>query len=261
MKKKQSNSLFGISLTAFIGFAVTSIAVIAIPLILNDPAKRSEYFWPRIIWAEILVTLIWLYLSGFICLVLPKYRSKKGLGAVLPSFGIVFFIYVVSSFTIMLLAAYCPIFQTVNIFFQICLAAGLVVIIIFIHFSRVSGITGTEHIVGGISSPKDLILQIKNQENSIAAKSINSPCDSSIIATLNNSLKKLRETISYSIPHIGMIGNNERYQIFSKKVNDLCSDCTKITGKIDPDNIQTILQLSIRLKEEVKNIAQYIRHE
>lgn len=261
MKEKKRNSLFGTSLTAFIGFAVTSIAVIAIPLILNAPAGRSEYFWSRIIWTEVLVTLIWLYLSGFIYLVLPKYRSQKGLGAVLPSLGVVIFVYAFSSFAIMVLAAYFPAFNTVNLVVQICLAAGSIVIVIFIHFSKVAGITGTDQIFDGVASPKELILQIKNQENSIASKSINNQGDGDIIATLNNSLKNLRETIAYSIPHVGRFGNSERYQVFSKKVSDLCSDCTEVIVKIDSGKIQTILQRSIKLKEEVKNIAQHIRHE
>jgi|GEM_PF-3105795 len=260
MNEKKLSSKFGVSLAAFIGFAATSIAVIAVPMLLNEPKGRSEYFWYRVAWSEFLVTLVWIYLSGFISLVFPRYRSQKGLGAILPSIGVVIFIYALSSFAFMLLETYLPSFKTINLVSQVCLAAIAIVILVFIHFSRVSGITGTENVVNA-PSPKKLILEIANQENHLSEREFGDDIKADQILTLERTLKELKESIAYSIQQVGGVEGNEAYQVFSKNITELCNDCADLNSETQQSKIQTLIQRSMKFKGEVKNIALQIRQE
>lgn len=246
-----------------IGFVVTCITIVLVPLLLNDPASRSVYFWQRIVWTEFLAALIWAYIGGFFSLIIPKNRSIRGLGGVLPALGIVIFFYSISSFIMMMIAAYFPQINYLNMASQIYRAAGLIVVIIFLFFSWISGMADTNAIPEGVRSPKDLIIALQSQENALLSQQsfLISKDHKDKVALLINSLKSLREKIQYSIPHVGKIGSDNKYVAFSNDVIHLCETCSALNVQaIDIERIQSdIKQISV-LNSRVQSIAHNLRN-
>ena len=199
------NTQTKITVASLIGFAVTIITIVLVPLILTDQTSRSPFFWQRIAWTEFLAALIWAYLCGFFSLVIPKNRSIRGLGAVLPALGVVIFFYSLTSFILMMIAAYFPQLHSLNMASQVYRAAGLIIIMVFLFFSWVSGTADAESIPEGVHSPKELTISLQSQENALSAQH-NNPLPSEQKDTVNilrNSLKSLREKIQYSMESAG----------------------------------------------------------
>lgn len=262
MKAGGVSSLIGITVATIIGFVVTSITIALVPLILTETASRSPFFWQRIAWTEFLAALIWAYIGGFFSLVIPRNRSVRGLGAVLPALGIAIFFYSISSFILMMIAAYFPMVNSLNMASQIYRAAGLVIIVIFLFFSWISGMVDAEAIPEGVHTPKDLTISLQSQENALFAQQ-GFPTSSDLkdkVNTLRISLKSLREKIQYSIPHAGKIGSDAAYINFSNAVIKLCEDCSDMNSQtLDIDKLQSIIQYVSDLNSQVNNIAQNLR--
>jgi hypothetical protein len=263
MKNKGVRASMGITAATLIGFAVTSIAIVLVPLILTDQTSRSAYFWQRIAWTEFLAILIWAYLGGFFSLVIPKNRSIRGLGAILPALGIAIFFYSISSFVLMMISAYFPQLHSLYVASQVYKTAGLVIIIVLLFLSRVSGMVDTESIPEGVHSPKDLTISLQSQENVLSAQ-YNYPLLSDQkdkVNVLRNSLKSLREKIQYSIPHAGRIGSDNAYVAFSNEVIQLCEDCSKLNVQaIDVERLHSVIQNISDLNGRVQSIAQNLRN-
>jgi len=262
MKSAGIKSVMGIITATIIGFIVTSITIISIPLILTKPTMRSPFFWQRIAWTEFLAALVWAYIGGFFSLVIPKNRSIRGLGAVLPALGIIIFIYTASSFILMMIAAYFPQFSSLNMASQVYRAAGLVIIVVFLFFSWITGIADSQPIPQGIHTPKELTIYLQQEENALLSR--RNLIDSSEIVdkinALQISLKTLREKIQYSIPYAGRIGANNGYIDFSNAVNKLCEDCSNLdTQLLDGAEVQSLIQRASALSSEVQNIAQELQ--
>jgi hypothetical protein len=259
MKNKSVSSLMGITTATLIGFAVTSIAIVVVAFILTDKTSISAYYWQRIAWMELFAVLIWAYLGGFFSLVIPKNRSIRGLGAILPALGIVIVFYSISSFILMVLAAYFPQYHYLNMVSQVFNVAGLVIIIVFLFFSWVSGIVDAGSIPEGVISPKDLIIALQSQENALFSQyNYPLPLDQKDkVNILRNSLKNLREKIQYSIPHAGKIGSDSAYITFSHEVIQLCEGCSKLNVQTaDVESLQSVIQNVSDLNGRIQSIAQ-----
>ncbi len=262
MKSAGSKSALGILTATIIGFAATSITIVSVPLILTEPAMRSPHFWQRIAWTEFLAALVWSYIGGFFSLVIPKHRSIRGLGAVLPALGIAIFFYAASSFILMMIAAYLPHFSSLNMASQIYKTTGLVIIVVFLFFSWITGIADSQPIPPGIRTPKELIISLQREENALLSQRnlINSPEIADKIHELRISLKGIREKVQYSIPHAGRIGANNGYIDFSNAINKLCEDCSKLDASaLNSSILQSIIQRASALSSEVQVIAQTLR--
>lgn len=262
MKTDTASPPIGTTSATIIGFGATSIAIILVPVILTEPASRSALFWQRVAWTEFLATLIWAYIGGFFSLVIPKNRSIPGLGAVLPAVGIVVFSYSISSFIFMMIAAYLPQFSSLNMASQVYRLAGLVIVIVFLFFSWISGKIDTEAIPKGVHAPKDLVIFLQSRENELITQQ-NNPLSTDIkdkVNTLRISLKNLREKIQYSIPHAGRIGKDKTYCDFSNAVIKLCEDCSRLGSEAsDVEKMQTIINNVSILNGQAQSIAQTLR--
>lgn len=262
MKNKGVSSLTAITAATLIGFVVTSITIVLVPLILTEQISRSPFFWQRIAWTEFLAALMWAYLGGFFSLVIPKNSSIRGLGAILPALGIAIFFYSFSSFVLMVLVAYFPKLHSLNMSSQVYNAAGLVIIVVFFFFSWISGMVGAEVIPDGVHSPTDITISLQSQENALLAQH-NYPLSSDQkdkVNMLRNSLKSLREKIQYSIPHAGRIGSDKAYAAFSNEVIQLCEDCSKLDVQaMDVERLQPVIQNISDLNGRVQSISQNLR--
>jgi hypothetical protein len=192
----------------------------------------------------------------------PKNRSIRGLGAVLPALGIVIFFYAAASFIIMMMASYFPQFGYLGIASQVSRAAGLIIIIIFLFFSWITGVADCEPIPVGISTPNELIVLIQQVENNLFSlqRLVVSSNISAEIDTLITSLKGLKEKIQYSIQHVGKIGASNTYVDFSNAVVKLCENCSNLNAQsLDIERLQPIVQQALVFGNEVKSIAQNLR--
>jgi hypothetical protein len=263
MKYSEGRPTFAITIATTIGFLATGITIVLLPLILTDPESRSVFFWRRIAWTEFLAALVWAYIGGFFSLIVPKNRSLSRLGGVLPALGIVIFFYTFSSFLFMMIAAYLPQVSVINMASQVYRAAGLVVIIVFLFFSWITGTAGSEPIPKGILAPNELIISIQNEENKLLMRQgVFIPLEvKDGFGDLRVALKSLREKIQYSIPHAGRIGTNADYIAFSKSVAQLCEDCSNANKaeSFDAGKMNSIIQSLAVLQGQVNCIAQNLR--
>jgi len=252
----------GVLIATAVGFVVTSIAFVMLVMTWIDPSDRSEYFWRRIIWTEFLVGLEWAYVGGFFSLLLRGNRSVKGFDAILPSLGAAIFFYVASSLLLMIVAAFWPGANSWELVSQLYEAAGLVVILIFLYFSWAAGVTDTEPIPPGISTPHALAALVRKGEGALLARQT-SNADAELtegLEVLALGLKALRERIEHSIPHASRIGEESSYLAFSRVVKQLSDDCLQLaTGKLDVAGIQICIRRVNDLKNEIQHIVQSLR--
>lgn len=250
-----------ITTAVIIGFAATFITIVLVPLIITEAASRSPYFWQRIAWTEFLAALVWVYIGGFFSLVIPKNRSIRGLGAVLPALGIAIFFYVVLSFVLMMIAAYLPHFRSLNVASQVYRTAGLVIIIVFLFFSWVTGTADTQPIPTGVYTPQELTISLQRVENALLSQQVFiKPDVKACFDAFRTSLKNLREKVQYSIPHVGRIGSNDGYVVFSKAVIRLCEDCSALDAQaLDIEKLESGIQQISVLSRQLQSIVQTLR--
>lgn len=251
----------GVPLATVLGFAVTSIAILALALTWVDSAERSEYFWQRVIWTEFLAGLVWAYIGGFFSLLVRKNRSVKGLGAILPGLGVAIFFYAGSSFLFMMVAVFWP-GGSWELVSQIYKAAGLIIVIIFLYFSWAAGVAETEPIPAGVLTPNELAVLLRRGENALQIK--HSYCVEADlmgrIDTLRLALKALREKLEYAIPHAGRIGGDACYVTLSGEIEKLSKECLELTGaNLNAEKLQLAEVRVAELISEVQSIAQTLR--
>ena len=101
------------------------------------------------------------------------------------------------------------------------------------------------------TSPTELSEQLQRTEEIL--KSSNNASDWMPVI---QSLKKLRETIKYSMPHVGKIGSSSEYQTYAANVSTL----TELVGNSEAkdDNITTLQKKITELTGSTKRIAQQV---
>lgn len=219
----------GISIAALIGFLVTAAAIIVIPLLLFSPAGRSAYFWTRIIWTEFLALLFWGFVGGLFYIFAPATPSPRERGGVFPTLGVITFIYVILSFTFLLLNAVLPNVKflfTFQLPGQIILLLAYLVLGIGLYFSMAVARGGAQPLPQGVLSPAQLAALLKSEEEKLASLSSSVP--------LRDSIKALREKILYSLPHAGAsIGESAAYASFSQDVDGFYHEVSSLDLSVD----------------------------
>jgi hypothetical protein len=130
-----------------VGFVATVLAILAVPVVLVPPESRSAYFWLRIVWAEFLATIVWAYLGGFAGAGLSADKGERGQGGMLRAIGVTAVTFAVISGALLIGDACLPDSSPLNrvhLAIQIVLAAGALVVCVFVYFTRVAADSGAE---------------------------------------------------------------------------------------------------------------------
>jgi len=261
MKNNGSHIIKGITVATVIGFLATGITILCVPIILTASNTRSQFFWNRILWAEFLAVLVWAYIGGFFSLVIPKNRSIRGLGAIMPALGVIIFFYAISSLIVMIAAAYFPQIGYLNTVSQIYKTAGLIIIIVFFFFSWIAGTADTEPIPDEVYTPQELAMSLQREENMLISQielvptQIKDKFNTFIIC-----LKNIRERVQYSIPHVGRIGTDKGFILFANTVTDLCDECSCLNLQLlDDDKLQSLISKASSLNNSITTIVQTLK--
>ena len=200
------------------GFLLAAIAVLASGLTIVPTEERTQAFWYRLVWTEVLVLLIYLPAFSFFKAADSDQAHGRSTIGVLPGAKIVLIAYALISFFLMMVnvyhhGEYLP--NNIHLAVQIVITFLMGTIFTLMSVSYTTAATGLEKTFTPGLSPKELCDQLKGLESHL--KAMNSGAE---FLPLIQSLKKLRETIQYSIPHVGRIGESTAYQ---QHVDDVLS--------------------------------------
>jgi hypothetical protein len=204
-----------------VGYVATAAAILLVPVLFVPEAKRSEFFWQRILWTEFLVLLVWAYLAGFLNVFIPNGRKDSGLAGVLPAAGLGVFAYALLSFA--LLMVYRDLSAATHIGFQLILFVALVLLFVSLNLARVSAVSGTQPVPAGIKPPQELSALLRVGEEKVWA-SVSRQGLTGEPRRLHDALKRLREKLQYSIQHVGSVGESKEYSELAAAVVSLNSE-------------------------------------
>lgn len=206
-----------IRIASLIGYAATAAVVFAVPVIMVHSGSRSEYFWWKILWAEVLALLVWGFLGGFFSYFLSGNKdSQDGIAGVIPALGSVIFLYSGISLILMLGHAWLPkkeIYDNLHLVAQIVILAGSAVICVFLYYAKSGASAGAPVFPAGVPSPFVLVALLKTAEDQFR---------SSGLADLKESTKSLKEKINYVLASAGRINAMDEYIEFTQKVRAFC---------------------------------------
>jgi hypothetical protein len=127
-----------VGLGSLLGFAVTAAAIVGVSVVVVSPEGRSGHFWWQVAWACFLAAIVWTYVGGFA-------GASAGLGR---AFATTAACYAVVSGMVLLGAAILPdtsALSRAHLATQIVLGAAMLVVWVFIYFSRAT----SQHEPGG----------------------------------------------------------------------------------------------------------------
>ncbi len=236
-------SLLVVWLMVALGIAVA--AVLAIP---SD--VRSDYFWLRLIWTEILWALVALSAS-FMALVAARQEDSIGrFGGIAPAVIVVVAVYATLSFAAMVfdLIVAGGNSTTTHWILQIVFLVGAGATISLLSISR-AGATGGLH----FDRSKALSPQQMHDRLALEEASLHGPT----LDGLRADVKMLRETLVFSLHESESLSNRADYQELSKAISALCSrvaalaaDAGEAIGELEP-----LSQRARALAAKVKFIA------
>ncbi len=172
----------------------------------------------------------------------------------LPALGLVVIVYAAVSFVLMTLFIFLSDGNTtskVHLVLQVCLAGTAVILCAFLWLARSAASSGLSALPPGLPSPPILAAHIEQQEQRFKDMGT----DGVPIAI---ELKKLRETIRYSLPRIGGIGSNDRYQTFSSKILSLCRTLEALDS-LNQEFIEAQINSIRSLQREARFIADSLK--
>ncbi|MDB2576434.1 hypothetical protein N9Z54_04435 [Planctomycetota bacterium] len=233
-----------------LGWAVTISAIFAIAIIATGDVERSRFFWHRLVWTASLATIVWLTGGVFLVRATDRNPDTRRLAGVLPAFGLVVIGYAAASFLFMLLFALgddgdSP--SRIHLVIQVLLASTAGILFAFLASARAAASSGLHLPPTGTPAPLELANQIEVQEQRFRDMGP----DASPIAT---ELKRLRESIRYSLPRAGGIAADADYHAFTTEVSDLCMDLSS-TVSVSTE-VESDLSAALRsLQRRAKSIA------
>jgi len=205
-----------------ISFLLAAFAILGIGLVLVPSDQRTEAFWWRLAWTEILAILI--YLPAFVFYRSALIEENKKIIGILPGLKTTFLLYAAVSFSLMLLNAFHE-----GKFFPNSIHLALQVVLLFIvgtifTMSLVAADTASTGLESNFSkgiSPSEVCNQIRDGEDFIKGSE-----HFTQLEALSLSLKKLRELFQYSLPTIGRVVESSDYNNLAESINTLIADIT-----------------------------------
>jgi len=193
--------------------AIAFIAVLVIP-----EYSRSDYFFIRVIWTEVLNIILW---SGVSFSLLTSAASKNHItrfGGISPITLVIASVYAILSFSLMMVHAFAPISDIANQihwFFQILIFTVAFVLLVFLPLSSSAVITDFAVDVVKSTTPMELhdilLAQEKLLQNELNEHS----------RELRVSIKQLREIIIYSLHGNEALKEFHDYHDLSDEVKSL----------------------------------------
>jgi len=220
---KKINSISKASIT---GFFITAITFVILPLLIIPAEHRSEYFWLKILWAEVLAVLAWGYLGGGIQAILYSSIRINKSAAVIPALGITVAFYILVSLIFLIYGSFAFDNSFVNRYqlaLQVFITFLFLITNIGLYTVAVIASKDSKTISPEIITPDRLSVMIQSEENRISMI----PDITKEMKLFLQALKSLREKILYSLPSIQIIEDDHQYLNFVEQVNTFLSSVKK----------------------------------
>jgi len=220
------------SLAAIAGYAFTAVALVAIAVLVVPESVRSNEFWYRVAWLEVLLLICWGVLGGFFVVSLDGQR--KFVGGLAPAFGSVLIGYSILSASLLGVTSWMPAAEILSTYhlpapivpiaellaryhlpLQIALAAGAFSILAIMSMALSAQVAGTQ--TNGIT-PIQLGSALAACEQTLAKGEVQN--DS--LAEAARALKDLRNAITHSLPQAGIFLASSGYIEFVSEVEAFC---------------------------------------
>ncbi len=242
-----------VNLALLVGWLATAMAVAVIPVLLIRQDQRSELFWHRIMWAEFLAALVWGYFGGALKFIFQGPNTRPSTGGILPATGFVVIGYAALSFLLMVLDINSASrFHTAA---QVGLLAAAIITLVFFGFAHAGAVAGAEAIPDGLASPSELGDSLRFKEEKLWPSGSRTP-PAGESRRLHEALKMLRETLEYSLPHVGRVGRNAEYSQLAGDIQMLCRELEDLPAN-SPDSaaVTRFVNSTEALRRRVENIS------
>lgn len=241
-----------IAFASVAGYIITAVGILGIGLTVVPVESRSHLFWPRVLWTEFLALLLWGTVFSFLHVASRREETGREIIGVLPGAKLVLIVYAGLSFLVMIGHAYMPetdIASRIHLVLQIALAVLAGILFAFLSISASSAAVGLERTFDVGLSPTDLCVMLQEQETRVHQFPTHA-----VWHQFEKSLKALRESIRYSIPHVGSIGATTEYRDFAHSVNSVCDDLSSHSDPTDAE-LGPIQEGLNRLLSKVKALS------
>ena len=246
----ESNKVYKYSLIA--GWAIVSLAILFLALLFVAEENRSPYFWPRVIWSEVLFSIFWGGLSAYFLAASKWGDSSARYGGITLALSFATCTYAILSFVILVAHAYLANSGPADRWHlapQIILFAGAATTLVFLSVSRAVAADGLsfDHAKG--ETPKAL-------HDLIAAHETELP-NTVVTIRLRHALKALREAIVYSINEHPSLLELADYRGLCNDVKTLCGALEVLdrATKEDWQKLEELETLVVSLKNRSRLIS------
>jgi hypothetical protein len=243
-----------------LGFIITALVILSVPMILIQEGHRGESFWQRVLWTEFLALLVWGSVLAQTLLSVDRKLSTQGLAGMLPCAMLVICGYAIISFLMMMCrVAADEEYGRFHLVAQIIVASIASLMLLLLSLARGGAVKGLEPIPAEVQSPPNLCVVLKYQEDRFNSSSIPPEMDEQI-RRVRDALKALREKIQYSLQSCGSIGSNTEYRSFASDVQRLCDEVANVNLlAVDNSLLLSIVQESEELARRSLLLAQHLR--
>ncbi len=246
MKQGQS---FEYSIIA--GWFITALAIFIVALSVIPEESRSDYFWYRVIWSEVLNLLFWGSASFYILVSAAQKDLVTRFGGIAPTISIVTATYAILSFTVMVIHAFIPgddAASRVHWILQVVFFAGASLSIVFLSISRAAATSGLEFDREKAFTPNELHDLLAVQEASLRSLSSRD---------LKANVKQLREALVYSLSESASLAEISEYRELSNAIKTLCDSLAGLpsSSEVPTDRVNSLNETAISLTAKTKMVS------
>lgn len=248
----ESGDITGMRRALVVGGCVTATVCATLPVLLTDSTSRSEYFWPRVAWTDVLVALLWISVWK----TLPSRAasdSKDVRHGVAPALGLSVTAFCIVSFVLMMAHAFLPegtFSGKAHLVGQVVSGAALLVTIALLAVNRASAVA-PEQSQETATPPAVLVAKLQTVESMVSNAST---------TTLSEGLKRLREKVAYSLTRGGAIRAIDDYRRFALDVDRLCEEVLEKSSQVeelDPATFENRIKENLSLVDVIVAAERY----
>ena len=237
--------------TLLTGWFITALAIVLIAPLAVAEEYRSDYFWYRVLWTQVLCTLFWASTSFYVLVSSAQKDSVSRFGGIAPTVSIVTAVYALLSFSAMVIHAFMSGSDSasrIHWILQIVFLAVAALSVVFLSISRKAATAGLAFDKSKAKKPKELHDMLVVQESSLRKAASHE---------LRASIKQLRETLVYSLNESASLGELQDYQEFSRGIETLCNSVATLqsVNEENSDQYSSLRQSAIALTTKAKLIS------
>ncbi len=231
-----------------ISYLIAAAVFLLVPLIIIPAADRSAYYWPRLLWSQFLLFLVWFVSRR--ALLISTDKIKKDSGGFWPFLVMLVSAYALLSFCMMTIHAFLPAndsLDRLHLVMQIILTGSAAIISLIARFATSAGIAKINVPFAGGVSPRELAIALGAEMERLRIAARNTP--SAEMKALAESLDYLQQRIELSIPQIQAFDDKSEYSEIAAKIVALNQRLSKVDYDSPDRN-----KLCNGIKAEVDNL-------